>query len=379
MIMARPVRVLIVDDSAMVRKVLSMGLSADPGIEVIAAASSAEAAWDIMRKDRPDVITLDVEMPRIDGLTFLRHYLPLMPIPTVMISTLTSAGAAVSVQAMQAGAVDVISKPSLGLASGLPAIMSDICTRVRAAATARIGRGQTPAATAAPGLSPTPIPVRPVPATPRSADPVPPPGFTAPRNAPTLMAIGSSTGGVQALSAILPAFPANSPGIVIVQHMPEGFTGPFATRLNSLCCLDVREAQEGDILHPGAALIAPGGTRHMTVEPHGRDSYRIHLVQGDPVCFSRPSVDVLFESVARAAGQNAIGAVLTGMGRDGARGLLTIRSIGGTTIAQDEATSVVYGMPMAARDIGAAQHVLPLTAIPARMMQAVTTRQAARA
>lgn len=379
MIMARPVRVLIVDDSAMVRKVLSMGLSADPGIEVIAAASSAEAAWDIMRKDRPDVITLDVEMPRIDGLTFLRHYLPLMPIPTVMISTLTSAGAEVSVQAMQAGAVDVISKPSLGLASGLPAIMSDICTRVRAAATARIGRGQAPAATAAPGLSPAPRPARPAPATPRSADPVPPPGFTAPRNAPTLMAIGSSTGGVQALSAILPAFPANSPGIVIVQHMPEGFTGPFATRLNSLCCLDVREAQEGDILHPGAALVAPGGTRHMTVESHGRDTYRIRLVQGDPVCFSRPSVDVLFESVARAAGQNAIGAVLTGMGRDGARGLLTIRSIGGTTIAQDEATSVVYGMPMAARDIGAAQHVLPLTAIPARMMQAVTTRQAARA
>ncbi|MEZ5753706.1 MAG: chemotaxis response regulator protein-glutamate methylesterase [Paracoccaceae bacterium] len=385
MIMARPVRVLIVDDSAMVRKVLSMGLSADPGIEVIAAASSAEAAWDIMRKDRPDVITLDVEMPRIDGLTFLRHYLPLMPIPTVMISTLTSAGAEVSVQAMQAGAVDVISKPSLGLASGLPAIMSDICTRVRAAATARIARGQAtanapgPTAATAPGLSPAPIPARPAPAAPRRADPVPPPGFTAPRNAPTLMAIGSSTGGVQALTAILPAFPADCPGIVIVQHMPEGFTGPFAARLNTLCCLDIREAQEGDILHPGAALVAPGGTRHMTVEPHGRSTYRIRLVQGDPVCFSRPSVDVLFESVARAAGQNAIGAVLTGMGRDGARGLLTIRSIGGTTIAQDEATSVVYGMPMAARDIGAAQHVLPLTAIPARMMQAVTTRQAARA
>jgi two-component system chemotaxis response regulator CheB len=392
--MAGPVRVLIVDDSAMVRKVLSMGFANDPGIEVMAEASSAEAAWEIMRQDRPDVITLDVEMPRIDGLTFLRHFLPLMPIPTVMISSLTRAGAEITVQAMQAGAVDVISKPSLGLASGLPAIMTDICDRVRAAAGARVARGSAslrhtapapqPAAMPAPNgfrrpAQPEARPARPVDPHPAPRGDVPAPTFSAPRNACPLLAIGSSTGGVQALSAILPAFPADCPGIAIVQHMPEGFTGPFAARLNALCAISVREAQEGDILHPGEALVAPGGTRHMTVSPHGRGTYRIHLVEGDPVCFSRPSVDVLFESVARAAGSSAIAAVLTGMGRDGARGLLTIRSIGGTTLAQDEATSVVYGMPMAARDIGAAQSVLPLTEIPARMLQAVTHRQAARA
>lgn len=380
--MARPVRVLIVDDSAMVRKVLSMGFANDPGIEVMAEASSAEAAWEIMRQDRPDVITLDVEMPRIDGLTFLRHFLPLMPIPTVMISSLTRAGAEITVQAMQAGAVDVISKPSLGLASGLPAIMTDICDRVRAAADARVARGTVPQRPAEAMPAPQGFRRPPPPETRAEAVApanVPPPAFTAPRNAAPLLAIGSSTGGVQALSAILPAFPPTSPGIVIVQHMPEGFTGPFASRLNSLCGITVREAQEGDILNPGEALIAPGGTRHMTVTPHGRGTYRIQLVEGDPVCFSRPSVDVLFESVARAAGSSAIAAVLTGMGRDGARGLLTIRSIGGTTVAQDEATSVVYGMPMAARDIGAAQSVLPLTEIPARMLQAVTHRQAVRA
>jgi len=380
--MASPVRVLIVDDSAMVRKVLSMGFSNDPGIEVMGEASSAEAAWDIMRQDRPDVITLDVEMPRIDGLTFLRHFLPLMPIPTVMISSLTRAGAEITVQAMQAGAVDVISKPSLGLASGLPGIMTDICDRVRAAADARVARGTAPAQDSRPVPAPAPQSFRRPPAMDTRPDPrpdVPPPSFTAPRNAPPILAIGSSTGGVQALSAILPAFPADCPGIAIVQHMPEGFTGPFASRLNALCSIAVREAQDGDILLPGEALVAPGGTRHMTVVPHGRGTYRVQLMDGDPVCFSRPSVDVLFESVARAAGNSAIAAVLTGMGRDGARGLLTIRSIGGTTFAQDEATSVVYGMPMAARDIGAAQSVLPLTEIPARMLQAVTHRQAARA
>ncbi|WP_434615438.1 protein-glutamate methylesterase/protein-glutamine glutaminase [Tabrizicola sp. M-4] len=388
--MSRPVRVLIVDDSAMVRKVLSMGFANDPGIEVMAEASSAEAAWEIMRQDRPDVITLDVEMPRVDGLTFLRHFLPLMPIPTVMISSLTRAGAEITVQAMQAGAVDVIPKPSLGLASGLPAIMTDICERVRAAAGARVARGAAPAPRdAQPAPHPAAMPApnglrRPAPpavdARPAPAEPeMPRPAFAAPRNAAPVLAIGSSTGGVQALSAILPAFPADCPGIAIVQHMPEGFTGPFANRLNALCGISVREAQEGDILRPGEALIAPGGTRHMTIHPHGRGTYRISLIDGDPVCFSRPSVDVLFESVARAAGNSAIAAVLTGMGRDGARGLLTIRSVGGTTVAQDEATSVVYGMPMAARDIGAAQSVLPLTEIPARMLQAVTTRQAARA
>ncbi len=383
--MSRPIRVLIVDDSAMVRKVLSLGFSADPGLQVMGEAASAEAAWDIMQKDRPDVVTLDVEMPRIDGLTFLRRFLPVMPVPVVMISSLTRAGAEITVQAMQAGAVDVISKPSLGLAAGLPAIMSDICTRVRAAASARVSYAAPAAAQPAPiPAQVAAAPARTTPkASPEPAAPQPAAATTAPRatvrHAPPIMAIGSSTGGVQALTAILPTLPADTPGVVIVQHMPEGFTGPFAARLNSLCQITIREAQDGDLVQQGQALVAPGGSRHMIVESHGRSAYRIRLIDGDPVCFSRPSVDVLFESVARAAGRHAIGAVLTGMGRDGAAGLLAIRNHGGATFAQDEATSVVYGMPMAARDLGAAREVLPLTEIPARMLQAVTAPQAARA
>lgn len=398
---ARSTRVLIVDDSAMIRRVLSMGLSSDPGIEVIATASNAEAAWEVMRRDRPDVITLDVEMPGVDGLTFLRHYLPSMPIPTVMISSLTRDGAEISMKALEAGAVDVISKPSLGLAAGLPAIMTDICARVRAASGARVATGRTrhalPVTTAslpseASGTVATGTENRmahaspPRPSTPhvaRHARPESTPDVAAPApqprrsGGPTLLCIGSSTGGVQALTTILPCFPPQTPPILIVQHMPEGFTGPFAARLDSICHMTVREAQDGDAVLPGQILIAPGGSRHMTVERAGR-GYRVALRAGDPVCFSRPSVDVLFHSVALTAGTQAIGAILTGMGRDGASGLLAIRGAGGATMAQDEESSVVYGMPMAARDMGAAQSILPLEQIPARMLQAVTAPQAAR-
>lgn len=385
---SRTTRVLIVDDSAMIRRVLSMGLSADPEIEVIGTASSAEAAWEVMRRDRPDVITLDVEMPGVDGLTFLRHYLPSMPIPTVMISSLTRDGAEISMRALEAGAVDVISKPSLGLAAGLPTIMTDICTRVRAASAARVATGRTRhALPVTPASLPEPPPAAATPSIPRHARPGAPRSAAAeipapaakPRHTggPTLLCIGSSTGGVQALSTILPCFPPETPPILIVQHMPEGFTGPFASRLDTICAMAVREAQDGDTVQPGQILVAPGGTRHMTVERQGR-GYRIALRPGDPVCFSRPSVDVLFHSVAHAAGTQAIGAILTGMGRDGAAGLLAIRNAGGATLAQDEESSVVYGMPMAARDMGAAQSILPLEQIPARMLQAVTAPHAAR-
>lgn len=392
---SRPTRVLIVDDSAMIRRVLSLGLSTDPAIEVIATASSAEAAWDVMRRDRPDVVTLDVEMPGVDGLTFLRHYLPSMPIPTVMISSLTRDGAEISMKAMEAGAVDVISKPSLGLAAGLPGIMTDICARVRAAAGARVATGRTrhalpvtpailppdagPAAPAPPDPRPQPRPVarppRPAPLAPAVAPPLAQPRRGG--GGPALLCIGSSTGGVQALTTILPCFPPETPPILVVQHMPEGFTRPFAARLDTICPMSVREAQDGDPVHPGQILIAPGGTRHMVVERAGR-GYRIALRAGDPVCFSRPSVDVLFHSVAHLAGSKAIGAILTGMGRDGAAGLLAIRSAGGATVAQDEESSVVYGMPMAARDLGAAQSILPLEQIPARMLQALSAPHAAR-
>ena len=349
-----PVKVLIVDDSAMVRRVLSTGLSADPMIEVVGAVSSAEAAWTLMQDLRPDVVTLDIEMPGMDGLTFLKTYLSRIPIPTVVISSLTREGAQITLRAMEAGAVDIVTKPSLGLGDGLPSMMSAICTRVRAAAHARVIVG---------GRKP-----------PQRATALPPP---IPTGSPSLsvIALGASTGGVQALCRILPLFPADSPGIVIVQHMPEGFTTAFAQRLDSLCAMTVREAQDGDLVRTGLVLLAPGGTRHMSLVRRGV-GYAVTLTQGDPVCFSRPSVDVLFDSVARVVGRNAVAALMTGMGRDGANGLLAIRAAGGRTITQDEATSVVYGMPMVARDLGASEEALPLDAIPNRLLTLVPTPQA---
>ncbi len=351
----RVVRVLIVDDSAMVRKILTMGLSSDRFIEVVGAASNPDTAWKMIQDLRPDVITLDVEMPDMDGISFLRAFLPKARVPTVMISAHTRDGAQTSIDAMEAGAVDIIPKPALaGLANGLPAMMADICARVRAAADAHVILGRTRPA----------IPRGPVPVEPR------PKGRS---NSAEILALGSSTGGVQALGTILPMFPADCPPIVIVQHMPEAFTGPFATRLDGTCTVTVREAQDGDLLEPGTVFIAPGGKRHMEIIAHGR-GYRIRLAEGPAVCFSRPSVDVLFNSVARLAGSNAAAAILTGMGRDGAAGLLAIRNAGGRTLAQDEETSVVYGMPMAAWENGAAEAALPLEDIPARMLAMLAQR-----
>ncbi|MBC2834787.1 protein-glutamate methylesterase/protein-glutamine glutaminase [Paragemmobacter straminiformis] len=354
----RVVKVLIVDDSAMVRKVLTMGLSSDRFIQVVGAASNPDTAWKMIQDLRPDVITLDVEMPEMDGISFLRAFLPKARIPTVMISAHTRDGAQTSIDAMEAGAVDIIPKPALaGLASGLPAMMADICARVRAAADAHVMLGRTH-----PSAPRAPLAARPsAPRAPRAAA------------GPEILALGSSTGGVQALGAILPMFPADCPPIVIVQHMPEAFTGPFANRLDGTCTVTVREAQDGDTVEPGCVLIAPGGKRHMEIVPNGR-GYRIRLVEGPAVCFSRPSVDVLFNSVARLAGPNAVAAILTGMGRDGSAGLLAIRQAGGRTLAQDEETSVVYGMPMAAWENGAAEVALPLEDIPARMLAMLAQR-----
>ena len=342
-----PIKVLIVDDSAMVRRVLTVGLSADPGIEVVGAVSNAEAAWALMQHEHPDVVTLDIEMPGMDGLTFLKTYLAKIPLPTVIISSLTREGAQITLRAMEAGAVDVIAKPTVGLGDGLPAIMSGVCTRVRAAAGARVMVGSRSAG--------------------RVAAKAPPVAVHRGPPSSSVIALGASTGGVQALSRILPLFPEDTPGIVIVQHMPEGFTGAFAQRLDALCSMSVREAQDGEPVSTGSILIAPGGTRHMSLQRRGT-GFAVALTEGEPVCYSRPSVDVLFESVARVAGGRSVAAVLTGMGRDGANGLLAIRRAGGRTLAQDEATSVVFGMPMAARDIGAAEEVLPLDALPARLL-----------
>lgn len=351
---AAPIKVLIVDDSAMVRRVLTTGLATDPQIKVVGAASSAEAAWTLMQELRPDVVTLDIEMPGTDGLTFLKSYLTKLPIPTVVISSLTREGAQVTLRAMEAGAVDIVAKPTLGLGDGLPSIMSGLCARVRAAAKARVIVG---------GRKP-----------PRPTTALPPP---VPTGSPStsVIALGASTGGVQALCRILPLFPVDSPGIVVVQHMPEGFTSAFAQRLDSLSAMSVREAQDGDMVRNGLVLLAPGGSRHMSLVRRGM-GFAVSLTAGDPVCFSRPSVDVLFDSIARVVGPNAVAALMTGMGRDGANGLLAIRSAGGRTVTQDEATSVVYGMPMVATELGASEEMLPLDAIPNRLLTLVPNPQA---
>lgn len=342
------VKVLIVDDSAMMRNVLQLGLSQDPMIEVIGTASNGEQAWAFVQCCRPDVITLDLHMPKEDGLSFLRRLIPVMPIPVVVISSLTQDGTEASVDAMEAGAVDVIAKPVVSPFSKA-AMMAEVCARVMAAATAKPAPGRTRRAANSNWR----------------ADSVPQ-GFR-PRS---LIAIGASTGGVQALSRILPLFPADSPGIVLVQHMPEGFTNTFANRLNGACAMQVVEAQDGDIVRTGTVLVAPGGARHMQLVAHG-NGYRVALVDGDPVAYSRPSVDVMFHSVAKVAGKNAVGAILTGMGKDGAEGMLALHQTGAQTFAQDEASCVVYGMPQAAVQLGAATASLPLDDIPARLLRAL--------
>ncbi|NEX45295.1 chemotaxis response regulator protein-glutamate methylesterase [Rhodobacter sp. ETT8] len=339
-----PVRVLIIDDSAMIRKVLAMGLSTNPLIEVVGTASGADQAFQMIEELSPDVLTLDIEMPKMDGVTFLRRLMPVRPIPTVVISSATQQGAAITLQALEAGAVDIIAKPTLGTGNGLPVIMAEICRRVQAAAHARPFAGQPVAARLkAQRLS------RPT--------------------APSIIAIGASTGGVQALAQILQQMPYDAPGIVIVQHMPEGFTAAFANRVDASTAIRVREARDGDPIMPGVALIAPGGDRHLVIM--GKAPYwHVALIDGEPECFSRPSVNVMFESAALRCGPNCVAALLTGMGKDGAQGLLSLHRAGAVTIAQDEATSVVWGMPAAAVDLGAAKHVLPLGAIAPALIDA---------
>jgi len=347
---SRRVRVLIVDDSALVRKVLSVGMAKDPGIEVVGMASDPYQARDLLVDLRPDVITLDVEMPRMDGVSFLKKFMPVMPTPVVMISSLTQKGKTITMEALEAGAVDVIAKPEVGVADGMPLMLTDICERVKAAAAVDVSRYL------------------------RHHDDV---GRV--ESAPTslaettdrIIAIGASTGGVEALRRILPAFPADCPGIVIVQHMPYGFTSSFAERLDSVCRMRVHEAKHGDRVMSGAILIAPGGNQHMTVVRSGGE-YRVAMTDGEPVNYSRPAVDVLFNSVAVAAGRNATAAILTGMGKDGALGLLAIRTAGGQTFAQDEASSIVFGMPYAAVEVGGVGMSAPLEKIPALLVQAAT-------
>jgi two-component system, chemotaxis family, protein-glutamate methylesterase/glutaminase len=345
------VKVLIVDDSATVRQTLSSILESDPEIEVVGVAADPFVAARRLAEVVPDVITLDVEMPRMDGITFLRKLMAQHPIPVVMCSSLVESGTQTLSQALEAGAVDIMLKPSIGVAEHLAEAKIQICDMVKAAAKARLGaRKNRP-----PVLHAVREPEKKL-----SADVMlpPPAGHAMAKTTETVVCIGASTGGTESLREVLEVLPAATPGIVIVQHMPEKFTTSFAQRLNSLCEMEVKEAEDGDAVLRGRVLIAPGNY-HMMLERSGA-KYYVTVKEGPLVSRHRPSVDVLFRSAANSAGANAIGVIMTGMGDDGARGLQEMKQAGARTIAQDEATSIVFGMPKEAIARGCVDRVVPL-------------------
>ena len=347
------IKVMVVDDSAVVRQVMTELLSADAGIEVIAAVADPLLAIERMRQHWPDVFVLDVEMPRMDGITFLKKIMQERPTPVVICSTLTEKGAQTTMEALAAGAVTIITKPKLGLKDFLKDASDDLISAVKAAAGAKVKRLEVRAGT-------PPVPThRPK----NSADAIlaPPSGSAMTRTTERVVAIGTSTGGTQALEEVLTRLPRVSPGIVIVQHMPEAFTAAFSARLDSLSEIEVKEAKNNDRVIQGRALIAPGG-KHMLLKRSGAQ-YVVEVVDGPLVNRHRPSVDVLFRSVAKCAGVNALGIIMTGMGDDGAAGLLEMRNAGARTLAQDEASCVVYGMPKEAVKRGGVERSVPLSAI----------------
>jgi two-component system chemotaxis response regulator CheB len=346
--MPQPVRVLIVDDSRTIRALIKRSFAQNPDIEVCGEAANPLEARDLIIKDQPDVITLDVEMPGMNGLQFLEKIMRMRPIPVVMVSSLTAKGADTAITALQMGAFDCYPKhnvaPGEDAFAGLGRL---VVLAARSQPVSRIQR-RTP-----------PSPVGHV--------------QTTWGNSVDLVAIGSSTGGVEALEEVLSGFPQKSPPVVICQHMPPLFTASFANRLNqSMSALSIAEARDGEMLQPGMVRIAPGGDRHLVVD-NGGGKYVTRLISGAPVSGHCPSVDVLFKSVAKHAGRNALGIILTGMGRDGAEGLLNMRQAGAYTIAQDKTSSVVYGMPRVAAEIGAACQVVPLRQISSAAM-AIHTR-----
>ncbi|MBL8268462.1 MAG: chemotaxis response regulator protein-glutamate methylesterase [Steroidobacter sp.] len=356
----RKVQVMIVDDSAVVRQALTEVLNADPGIEVMCAVADPLLAMERMKTRWPQVIVLDVEMPRMDGLTFLRKIMAERPTPVVICSTLTEAGAATTLEALSAGAVSIVTKPKLGLRRFIEDASSDLASVVKAASHANVSRLRSAA----------PRPDAPLAVAPKfTADAVLSPSGPKALQQTTerIIAIGTSTGGTQALEQVLTCLPRVSPGIAIVQHMPEKFTAAFAARLNSLCEIEVREAKHGDRLLPGVALIAPGG-KHMMLKRSGA-YYYMDVIDGPLVNRHRPSVDVLFRSAAKCAGANVLGIIMTGMGDDGARGLKEMRDAGASTIAQDEATCVVFGMPKEAIRMGGAQRIQALNELPRSMLE----------
>lgn len=339
----RPVRVLIVDDSAMVRQILERELARDPMIEIVGAAPDPYVARDKIVELKPDVLTLDIEMPRMDGLTFLRKLMQHYPLPVIVVSSLTEAGGEMALEAMECGAVDVVCKP--GAAYTIGDLSVELIDKIKAAARVIVSKR--------------------VPQTLRGAAASTRLSLTKTTN--KIVAIGASTGGTEALTSLLTALPANSPGIVIVQHMPANFTKSFADRLDQLCAMRVKEAETNDSVEPGRCLIAPGNY-HMVLRRSGA-RYYVEIKSGPLVGRHRPAVNVLFKSVAQYAGRNAVGVILTGMGRDGADGMKLMHEHGAATIAQDEASCVVFGMPKEAIATGGVDHVLPLSGIPASILR----------
>ena len=345
------IRVLVVDDSAIVRKILTEALAGQADLEVVGTAPDPYIARDKILALEPDVLTLDIEMPRMDGLTFLKKLMHFRPMPVVVISSLAQASCQTAMQALSLGAVEVLAKPGGPYSVG--ELRLELASKIRAAASSHVRR---PAAQAAPAP--------------------PPPG---PGGAPapsqwtpsTVIAIGASTGGTEAIADILPRLPQGIPGIVITQHIPAGFSRAFATRLNQMCAFEVKEAEDGDTLRPGRALVAPGDF-HLLLRKSA-DGYRVTVKTGPRVCYQRPSVDVMFSSVAESAGAHAVGVLLTGMGSDGAQGLLKMRQAGARTIAQDQATCVVFGMPREAIRAGAAARVVSLPGVPQAILAAIAS------
>lgn len=361
--MQKPINVMVVDDSAVVRQVLAGLLSAAPGIQVIAAVADPLLAIERLKHAHqpwPDVIVLDVEMPRMDGITFLRKLMQERPTPVVICSTLTEKGAKTTLEALAAGAVSIVTKPKLGLKQFLSESSDELVSTVRAAAKANVRRITVRGEEGAAEVK-------------NNADVILSPAASVPtaramsRTTESVVAIGTSTGGTQALEQILTALPRVSPGMVIVQHMPERFTAAFASRLDGLCQIHVKEAETNDRVVPGRALIAPGG-RHLVLKRSGAQ-YFVEVLDGPLVNRHRPSVDVLFRSVAKCAGGNALGIIMTGMGDDGAAGLLEMRNAGARTLAQDEESCVVFGMPKEAIKRGGVERTVSLSAMPTEILR----------
>ena len=343
--MSNTISVLCVDDSALIRNVMTEIINSHADMRVVATAPDPLVARELIKRHSPDVLTLDVEMPRMDGLVFLEKLMRLRPMPVIMVSSLTERGSEVTLRALELGAVDFVTKPKLGIRDGMLDYSCVIADKIRAAAHAQVRR--TPSAAHA---------LKPV-----EALRVPLHGSE------KLVIVGASTGGTEAIRSLLQPLPADSPAILITQHMPAGFTHSFAKRLNSLCAVTVSEAVHGERVLPGHVYLAPGGERHMELARNG-STYVIELVDGSPVNRHRPSVDVLFSSAAAVAGCNAIGVLLTGMGKDGAAGMLAMRRAGAITLAQDEASCVVYGMPREAVALGAVEEVVSLNEMTERIL-----------